>query len=179
MATSYRGRSSSRSKTPAGNYSAWGNYWGSSAKSSWGSNAPSKRTKTKKTYGATGSTSAYKTVCNAFQNKINSYRTLVEQTQGAGKFPRPTPTTLNTLGNWINKGAVVQTLSAAQLSRFARGTKFATNFNGRNCSTAMCKNILTAKFGKSCIKAVTRGKNGAFIVATASTHNGRAFNFPR
>lgn len=122
---------------------------------------------------ATTPTGTYKNVCNTFTNKISSYRTLINQTKGPAKFPRPTPNTLNSFANWINKGAVIQTCSPAQLAKWARNTNM--NFNPRTPSVTACKNILNKKFGKNCIKAVARTKNGQFMVATTPTVNGKNF----
>jgi len=172
MATSTRGRNASS------NYSFMGSTWGGSNAGGWGgkSTGASKSKKRTSTAGKTGP-SGYKGVCNTFANKITSYRTLMDQTKGtAGKFPRPTPTVLNSFANWINKGAIVQTVSPTQVARWAKSTKF--NFNAQTASPTACKNVLCAKYGKSAIKAVCRGKSGKFIVATAPVVKGRAFNFP-
>lgn len=175
MATSTRGRGTSR------NYSFFGSNWsGSSTGSLGGRNTGSgKRSKTKRnSTGAMGSATGYKNVCNTFQNKIASYRTLMDQTKGtAGKFPRPTPSVLNSFANWINKGAIVQVVSPTQVARWAKSTKF--NFNPQSASPTTCKNVLCAKYGKATIKAVCRSKTGKFIVATAPTVKGRSFSFPR
>lgn len=176
MATSTKGRStSSRS-----NYSFFGgNNWGASNTSGWGTKSTSKRGKSKRTSGTTpGSASGYKSVCATFENKITSYRTLMTQTKGtAGKFPRPTAATLNSFANWINKGAIVQTVSPAQVARWSKLTKF--NFTTQNPTPAACKSVLCAKYGKTTIKAVCRTKTGKFMVATSPTVKGRAFSFPR
>ncbi|MCH7810241.1 MAG: hypothetical protein IH863_06655, partial [Chloroflexi bacterium] len=37
--------------------------------------------------------------------------------------PRPTPAQLNTFGNWINKGAVVQTVTAGKVNQWAKTNK--------------------------------------------------------
>jgi len=175
MATSTRGRNTSR------NYSFFGSSLGGSSAGSWGGNntGATKRSKNKRTSNvAKGGTSGYKNVCNTFQNKISSYRTLMDQTKGtAGKFPRPTPAVLNSFANWINKGAIVQVVSPTQVARWAKSTKY--NFNAQSASPTSCKNVLCAKYGKTTIKAVCRSKTGKFIVATAPTLKGRAFCFPR
>ncbi|MEK6676387.1 MAG: hypothetical protein AABZ47_12125 [Planctomycetota bacterium] len=114
---------------------------------------------------------------NAFQGKINSYKTLYNQAQGAARVGHPTPAQLNTFARWIDKGAIVHTVSNLQLSRWAHSTRY--TFNARSASVASCKNILTAKFGKSPIKAVAKAKNGGFLVATAATKQGRPFNLAR
>ena len=119
----------------------------------------------------------YRHVCDAFTWKINSYRTLYNQARGPAKYDRPSPTVLNTFANWINKGAFVQTVSKAQLNRWARTTK--SNWNNRNPSPTICKNVLSAKFGKNTIKAVARTKTGSFMVATAPMWNGKWFTFPK
>lgn len=154
MASNIRGRSGSRSGS-----------WGST-----GSRTTSSR--------RTTSTGSYRNCVNTFQNKINSFRTLCNQTKGtAGRFGKPAPATLNTFANWINKGAVVQTCSCAQLARWAKSCDI--NFNTKNPTPAACKKVLTKKFGKPAIKAVARTKTGGFMVATSATRNGKSFCFPR
>jgi len=119
----------------------------------------------------------YKSVNNCFQSKISSFKTLVNQTCGAAKYDRPKPAVLNSFSNWINKGAIVQTCTPAQIARWAKHAS--KNFNVRNCTPTTCKNVLTAKFGKNAIKAVARTKSGSFMVATSPTVNGRSFCFPK
>ena len=172
MATTYKGRTSSRTRSPYGGFSSYlfgsGNTWGGGYKKSGGR-------KTKKNGG--GNPSAYRNCCNNFEQKIDSYKTLCAQAQGTGSYGKPTPATLNSFANLVNKGAIVQTVSKAQISRWARTTN--KNFNPRNPSPTACKNVLTAKFGRSCIKAVACTKTGSFIVATTPTINGRSFCFPK
>lgn len=127
--------------------------------------------------GSSTATTAYKSCCNTFERKIQSYKTLCNQAQStSGNYNRPTPGTLNTFANWINKGAIIQTCSPAQVARWARTTN--KNFNPRNPSPTACKTVLTSKFGRSTIKAVARCANGSFLVATTPTVNGRNFCFP-
>ena len=169
MATSTRGRSTSS------NYSFFGSNWASSA-GGYGGKSTKKRTKSKRSSGIK-SAGGYKGVCTTFQNKISSYRTLMDQTKGvAGKYPRPTPAILNSFANWVNKGAIVQMVSPTQVARWAKSTKY--NFSTQNPTPTACKNVLCAKFGKSTIKAVCRTRTGKFLVATSPTYKGRAFNFP-
>ena len=165
MATSIRGRSGSRSNYGEVGYSA-----------NWGKpEMGHKRT------GKTGTTTMvpapYRTVFNTFQCKINSYKTLYNQTRGPAKYSRPTPTVLNTFANWINKGAIIQTCTKAQVGRWARTTK--KHFDPRNATPMHCKNVLGAKFGKSNIKAVACTKSGSFMVVTTPTVGGRTFWFPK
>ena len=113
----------------------------------------------------------YTNIKNDFQNKINSYRTLYTQTQGMPGAGRPSPATLNTFGNWINKGAIIHTVSATQINRWSQSTK--------KCTTAAyAKNVLWNKFGKAPIKAVCKSKAGSYIVATTPTYKGKNFKFP-
>jgi hypothetical protein len=119
----------------------------------------------------------YKSVNNCFQGKINSFKTLVNQTCGAAKYDRPKPAVLNSFSNWINKGAIIQTCTPAQVARWAKNAN--KTFNVRNCTPTTCKNVLAAKFGKNAIKAVARTKNGSFMVATSPTVKGRSFCFPK
>jgi Ni,Fe-hydrogenase I large subunit len=118
--------------------------------------------------------SGYKTCYQSFSQKVDSWRTLYNQTFGAAKTARPTPTTLNTFANWINKGAIVHQISASAINKL--GHAWYKDFKGCKTPTS-CRQILTRKFGKTTIKAVTRAKNGAYLVATAPTYKGKPFNF--
>lgn len=156
MATSFRGSSGSRGTGGFGVSSVGG----SVHKSGTTANVPPK----------------YKGVAQTFQGKINSFKTLCNQTKGAARYTRPTPTELNSFANWINKGAVIQNVSCAQIAKWAHSAN--KNFNTRNPTVAACKNVLAGKFGKPTIKAVCRNKSGGFMVATSATQKGRPFCFP-
>lgn len=175
MATSTKGRSNRTRPT----YGTWAGFSFGTPSGYSSSNSYGKRYgKSSKSTGSSAGTSAYKSCCNTFERKIESYKTLCAQAQSTtGAYTRPTPGTLNTFANWINKGAVVQTCSPAQVARWARAAN--KSFNPQNPSPTACKNVLTKKFGRSAIKAVARCKNGTFMVATTPTVNGRIFNFPR
>ena len=142
--------------------------------SAWGRSTTKGRGK-KKT--GTAVPSGYKSVSNTFENKICSFRTLFAQTKGTAKFGRPSPATLNSFANWINKGAIIQTVSCAQIARWGKSMN-TKNFNSREVTANSCKTILFKKFGKSTIKAVARTKSGSFMVATSPTLKGRSFTFP-
>ena len=118
----------------------------------------------------------YENCFKGFTNKINSYKTLCKQMTGPAKFSRPATSTLNTFSNWINKGAIIQTVSCAQVAKWARTNNH--TFNTRNPSMTGCKNVLWSKFGKTTIKCIARAKNGQFIVATSPTWKGKPFFFP-
>jgi hypothetical protein len=109
--------------------------------------------------------------CN-FQQKINGYRTLYNQTQGTGGTNRPSPTTLNTFASWINKGAVIHKVSPTQICRWSKTNQKFTSVNA--VKTALCN-----KFGKTPIKAVCKSKGGSYLVATVPTYHGKNFRFPR
>ncbi len=119
----------------------------------------------------------YRACSNTFQNKIHSFKTLFSQTYGSAKKPRPSTAVLNTFANWINKGAIVQTCTNAQVSRWARVYK--KNFNTRTGTPTTCRSILAKAFGKNTIKAVARTKTGSFMVATMPTWKGKPFCFPK
>ena len=177
MATNARGRGGYRSpstSTRSSYFSGKASNTGWNRTGNWG-----KQSHTWKGKSATASAVPieYKTCYNDFWTKINSYRTLCNQTRGPAKYGRPTPATLNTFANWVNKGAVIQTVSPAQVWRWARTTNKPFNPNTRN--TTACKTVLFAKFGKNTIKAVARTKTGTFMVATSPTVNGRPFWFPK
>ena len=158
MVTSTRGRGGIRTRSEVNN----GSNWGSKSGNSGGSIA-----------------SGYKGCNTTFANKVNSFKTLVSQTQGStsNKWGRPTPTTLNTFANWINKGAIIQTVSPIQVAKWAKSKN--KTFTTTTGTPTSCKNVLCAKFGKSAIKAVCRTKTGAFMVATAPTVSGKTFCFPK
>lgn len=118
----------------------------------------------------------YKSVCTSFEGKVNSFKTLVKQVKGPARYTRPTPTQLNTFANWINKGALVQSVSCAQIAKWAMTAN--VNFNTGNPTVTSCKNVLSSKFGKTTIKCVARNKTGGFMVATSSTWKGKPFCFP-
>lgn len=175
MATNVRGRSSNRPRstygrspmyTPKSGHDYWGkpNMYGPSTK------------KTKKTT-STPVPAAWRNCSDSFANKIYSYRTLYNQTKGPARYGRPSPTTLNSFANWINKGAMVHTITTAQVARWAKTTK--KNFSTRTPTPTACKNVLWAKFGKNTIKAVARTKSGSFMVATPYIVNGKPFWFPK
>ena len=77
----------------------------------------------------------------------------------------------------VNKGAVIQMCTPAQVSRWAKLTN--QNFTSRTANPTSCKSVLCAKFGKSTIKAVARTKSGSFMVATSPVSNGKKFCFPK
>ena len=165
MTMSFTGRSGYR----AGRYP-----YSTQGLSTWGT--ASRGTKSRKSGSTTGVTSSYKNVSQSFQWKIESYRTLVNQTRGPAKFGRPSTLTLNSFANWVNKGAVVQTVSCAQVAKWARSNN--QNFSSRKPTVASCKNVLARKFGKATIKACARSKSGSFMVVTSPTWKGKPFKFP-
>jgi hypothetical protein len=178
MATSVRGRTGSRTRTTSGTSSAFA---GRSGKTNWGRTSTTRgRTYTKKS-GNVGPTTnvptAWKRCNNEFSNKITSYKTLYNQTRGPAKHGRPTPTTLTTFANWINKGGVIHTVTATQVARWAKATK--TNFKTRTATPTACRNVLCKKFGKTNIKAVARTKSGSFMVVTPAQVQGKWFCFPK
>ena len=162
MRTNVRGRTNTARAT---------NYTGHTGQSGWNK----KTNRTKKT--PTNVPVAYKNWNNNFQNKINSFRTLYNQTWGPAKCARPSTTTLTTFTNWINKGAIIQTVSPTQIAKWAKTHNY--NFKVRTCTPTNCKNVLFKKFGKTTIKAVARTKSGSFMVVTAPTHKGKPFCFPK
>lgn len=177
MKTSGRGRSGSRSLAGSGNSSFFGRHTASGSAGRT-SSATAGGTGRKLKSGSEATTpSGYKGCSTSFAGKIQSYKTLFTQTTGQAKFTRPTPTTLNTFANWVNKGAIVQTVTTAQVARWAKTTS--KTFSSRSATPTSCKNVLCAKFGKTTIKAVCRNKSGSFMVATSPTISGRTFCFPK
>ncbi len=177
MPTTIKGRGGTRTRSNYGNYS--GDTYGS-GNTGWNTTGNTRKNsvrKTTKRITSTGCASGYKGCWTNFERKINSYKTLWNQTKGNATCVRPTPTTLNSFANWINKGAIIQTCTSAQVSRWARSKN--KNFNTHNPTPTACKNVLTAKFGKTTIKAVARTKSGSFMVATMPTWKGKSFCFPR
>lgn len=173
MATRVRGHAGSGTRSTFGNSSV---YSGRSGNFGWhGASTANKGPKTKSTP-FVAVPSAWKGCSNTLWNKINSFKTLYNQTKGPAKYGRPSTTTLNTFTNWINKGAIIQTVSCAQVARWSKFTK--KSFNSRTPTPMACKTVLCAKFGKSSIKAVARTKSGSFMVVTSPMAKGRPFCFP-
>ncbi len=148
---------------------SYGNYGYGSGSSSWG--RPS-ATRSGRSGASSGGSSNYRTICANFEQKINSYKTLCNQATGPANASRPSPTTLNSFAKLINKGAVIQCVSPSQVTRWSGS-------NRRVNSATTAKNVLSQRFGRSCIKAVTCDKSGGFLVATAATRNGKTFKFPQ
>ena len=174
MATNVRGRSGTRPRATYGRSPMYTpksgqNYWGKS--STYGHST--KQTKTT----STPVPAAWRNCSDSFANKMYSYRTLYNQTKGPARYGRPSPTTLNSFANWINKGAMVHTITTAQVARWAKTAK--KNFSARTPTPTACKSVLWAKFGKNTIKAVARTKTGSFMVATPHIVNGKPFWFPK
>lgn len=171
MAMNGRGRTGFGSGLGSTQYSYFGSQSGSGR-----TGMSSKRGSKKSGCGMTTPV-GYKNCCTMFQTKIQSFKMLQNQTMGPAKAARPSPSTLNTFANWVNKGAIIQTVSPMQVAKWARATR--KNFNTRSATPTACKTVLCAKFGKSTIKAVARGKSGTFLVATTATQKGRPFCFPK
>ena len=167
MATNVRGRSSTRSRSSF--------FSGRSTQSGWGSSNSS--TVKNQSGASVGAVAGYKSCQTSFQNKVQSFKMLMNQTTGSAKWSRPSTTTLNSFANWVNKGAVIQMCTPAQVSRWAKLTN--QNFTSRTANPTSCKSVLCAKFGKSTIKAVARTKSGSFMVATSPVSNGKKFCFPK
>ncbi len=169
MATNVRGRTGNRTRSRTNQYptgatrTGFSKNWGTTTKehstTSW--NIPVQ----------------WKNCSDTLVRKINSYRTLYNQTKGPARYDRPTPTTINSFANWIGKGANVHTVTKNQISRWAKMTQ--KNFNTRTPTPNSCKNVLSAKFGRNTIKAVARTKTGSFMVATTPVVNGKPFCFPK
>ena len=126
-----------------------------------------KKTKTNPKKSTTTKKTTFSSVRSNIQNKINSYRTLCNQTTGGTSKSRPTPAQLNTFAKWVDKGAMIQNVTPTQLNRWAG--------KPQNWTTISAKQQLFSKYGKSCIKAVTSSKTGGFIVATSAVRGGKSF----
>lgn len=164
MNSNSRRRTTSR-KSSTGSFSLTGGSWGRT------SSSPSGRARKSNVRGA-GCAPGYSSICSTFENKVRGFRVLCEQTRGTAKRSRPSPATLKSFGNWINKGANVFKVTNTQLNKWCT-----TNQSIK--STTSAKNVLCKKFGKSTIKAVACAKTGGFIVATAPTCQGKTFTFPK
>lgn len=141
---------------------------------SWTSNGASKSwrsSKSSKSSSKSGSTN-YRTVCANFNRKIESYRTLCTQATGPASRHRPTPAALNSLGKWIDKGAIICRVSSSKMQRWNHG-------NGQIRSSASAKSVLISRFGRGAIKAVTLDKSGSFLVACAPMWKGKSLNLSR
>jgi len=130
-----------------------------------------RKTTTRKGPAAKAAAPGYQNVNSAFEWKVRSFRTLWDQTRGPAKYGRPSPATLKTFANWINKGAYVWRVTNTQVNKWCK-----TNQQYKTGTSV--KTVLGGKFGKSTIKAVACDKSGGFIVATAPTYKGKPFNFP-
>ncbi|MCP4251618.1 MAG: hypothetical protein GY778_31660 [bacterium] len=151
--------------------------WSGGSRGSWGKTSSTSRSRTTRKSGSYGTSKAaavapgYRQVNNTFACKVQSFKTLWEQTKGAPSKTRPTPATLKSFTNWINKGANVYRVTNTQIKKWCNITQnYKTN--------ASVKNALCGKFGKSTIKAVCSAKSGGYIVATAPTWKGKSFKFP-
>jgi len=127
-------------------------------------------TRTVRTTASRTGAAGYRTIGNTLEQKINSFKTLYAQTTGPSTVNRPSPSTLNSFANWVNKGAVVYRVAPTQVARWS-------NTNRRVSSATTAKTVLCQKFGKSAIKAVTCDKSGGFLVATNPTFNAKMYNF--
>ena len=116
----------------------------------------------------------YSRVCNTFQQKIDSFKKLCNQTRGSARTGRPTTSQLNTFANLINKGAVIHTVSPTQVNKWARSMNTTCNTK----SPTSVKGVMCKKFGKTTIKACCSSKTGGFIVACSPTRAGKPFCFP-
>ncbi len=177
MATNVRGRSGVRTRSTHGGYQSGTTRTGNMNFGGTSTSSQGMGTRTKGSITGRNVPVAWKSCSDSFINKMNSYKMLYNQTMGPAKHQRPSPTTLNTFANWVGKGAVIQTVSAAQVNRWAKTTS--KNFNTRTSTPNACKTVLCAKFGKTTIKAVARSKSGSFMVATAPTVKGKCFCFPK
>ncbi|MCH7813033.1 MAG: hypothetical protein IID40_03335 [Planctomycetes bacterium] len=151
--------------------------WSDGSHRGWGQTSSSSRSRTGPKTGSyttsktVGVAPGYRQVNNTFACKVESFKTLWEQTKGAVSKTRPTPATLKSFTNWINKGANVYRVTNTQIKKWCNPThNYKTN--------ASVKNALCTKFGKSTIKAVCSAKSGGYIVATSPTWKGKSFRFP-
>lgn len=92
-------------------------------------------TKGRKTNTTTNVPKGYNNVHCTLENKYRSFRTLWDQTRGPAKTSRPSPTTLQSFSNWINKGAFISKVTPNQINKWC-GTK--QKFN----TCAQAKNTL-------------------------------------
>ncbi len=118
---------------------------------------------------AAGKKITYPYLRNQLQNKVSAYKTLMSQTTGSSKYPRPTPTQINSFCKYVDKGASLHYVSKTQLNRWAG--------QSRNWTTSSCKTVLCNRYGKNAIKAVAPNKTGGWIVATMPTFKSKTFNF--
>ncbi len=172
MATNVRGRSGARPRSTSGTYPAYSGWdrtdttpKGNHPRKTWNRNTATRTVPP-----------AWRSCADNLAWKMNSYKMLYNQTKGPAKYTRPSPTTLNSFANWVGKGGIVHTVTAAQVARWAKVTR--KNFNTRTPTPTACKNVLYAKFGKTTIKAVARTKSGSFMVVTPQIVNGKSFWFP-
>lgn len=163
MAANYRGRTGS----------SWFSGGATQGRSTRPGTSSHTSTSTRGTGRQTNCAPGYGEIWNKFQRKINSFRTLWNQTRGTAKFSRPSPTTLNSFANWINKGAFVCTMTPAQISQWCPQS---TRGDYKWDSPTSCRQFLSRKFGKQSIKAFARDKSGAYMIAFAPTVKAKGFN---
>ncbi len=128
--------------------------------------------KTGKKSSGTKTATGYASVFKSFSSKIASYKCLSAQTVGSAKCTRPSPAMLNSFSKWIDKGATVHKVSAAQVKRWSKTNRCFK-------SAASAKSVMQTCFGRSTIKAVTCDKSGGFLVATPCVCKGKVFKFPQ
>lgn len=157
MATSYnRRRSSSGTRSTnrrraTSNYGGYGRTTGSRSKTSSGS---------------------FTTIRSQIENKINAYQHLYATTKSPNTKWSPSPAQITKFCNLVNKGANVYKVTGRQIAKWSK-----TYNNVTSPATAM--KALKNRFGAA-VKGVTFGPtSGNFLVATASTHKGKPFKFPK
>ncbi|MCH7703078.1 MAG: hypothetical protein IID37_15460 [Planctomycetes bacterium] len=166
MATETKDTGGTRTSKFSGGSNRWGNKNWQDASTTKGT------TGFKATGGGSNCAPGYRNVFTTFGNKITGYRMLTAQMTGPASFKRPTAATLNSFAKWIDKGAIVNKITSAQICKW-------TNTNKKFASAATVKNVLCGKWGKTMIKAVVCDKAGNFLVATNPTWKGKSFKFPR
>ncbi len=120
----------------------------------------------------TGIARGYNQVCCTFESRYKYYRMLWDQTRGACRGTRPTPATLKSFANWVNKGANIWKVTNTQINKWCN-----TKQTFKTCASA--KTALCNKFGKTAIKAITYDKSGGYLVVTPPNYHGKPFKFPK
>lgn len=154
-ATTRRNSSSSYS---SGRRTGSTNYWNStnSTPGSWSTTNTTSYSPTK-----------FSTCRETISAKIGSFRAISQQVSGAGKVTAFSPTNASKWINFVNDGANVYTFSNADFCR-----NFGRQLNSSTPTFAF--RWLKNKYGTG-IKAVTRGKNGSWLVAATPRVTARAF----
>ena len=99
------------------------------------------------------------------QWRIGSYRNIYSQVSGPGNVTAFSPKTATQWANYVNNGWRVYQFNNRQFTQY-----FGPQFNQTTPSPTTVTRVLRQKFGPG-IKAVTRGRNSSWLIATTPSVN--------